>query len=72
MGVYFADTGNTIMKILFFRDPEIIDFEVWTAPGAPDTIPKGGGLRPPPFGVVSGVPVPSRPQTIDDFWVPEQ
>ncbi len=29
---------------------------VWAAPGARETLPKGGGLRPPPFGRVSGAP----------------
>ncbi len=27
---------------------------VWLAPAAPKTIPEGGGLRPPPFGMVFG------------------
>ncbi len=31
-------------------------FGVRTAPGAPETTPKGGALRAPPFGVVSGAP----------------
>ena len=29
---------------------------VWVALGAPETIPKGGGLSPPPFNMVSGAP----------------
>ncbi len=29
---------------------------VWAAPGASETLPKDGGLRPPPFVRVSGAP----------------
>ncbi len=29
-------------------------FEVWAAPAATKTIPEGGGLRPPPSGMVFG------------------
>ncbi len=29
-------------------------FGVWAAPAAPQTIPKGGGLRPPPSGLLLG------------------
>ncbi len=41
---------------LLFRDPEIIDLGGLDGPGAPETTPKGGTLRAPPFGVVSGAP----------------
>ena len=43
---------------------------LWTAPGAPETIPKGGALRAPPFGVVSGVPGAGQTPNIDDLWAP--
>ena len=54
---------------LFSRDPEIIDF--WGL-GGPETTPKGGALRAPPFGVVWGVPGAVQTPNIDDFWVPEK
>ncbi len=47
-------------------------FGVWTAPGAPETTPKGGVLRAPPFGVVSGAPGAVQTQNNDDFWVLEE
>ncbi len=43
---------------------------VWTAPGAPETTPKGGALRTQPFGMVSGTPGAVQTPKIDDFWVP--
>ncbi len=44
MEVYFSGTQRSSI------------LGVWKAPGAPDTIPKGGALRAPTFGVVSEVP----------------
>ncbi len=38
----------------FFKDRKSAILGVWAAPGAPETIPLGGWLRPPPFGRVSG------------------
>jgi hypothetical protein len=38
---------------------------VWAAPGAPETIPKGGGLRPPPFGMVSEATGAAQTSKID-------
>ncbi len=32
----------------FFSDRKSAIFGVWAAPGAPETLAKGGGLRPPP------------------------
>ena len=46
-------------------------FGIWRAPGATETIPKGGGLRPPPLGTVFGAPGAVQTSKIDDFWVPE-
>ncbi len=57
-------------EILFFSDPEIIDFRGLDGPGALDTTPKGGALRALPFGVVSGAPGAVQTPKIDDFWVP--
>ena len=34
----------------------------WRAPGAPESLPKGGGLRSPRFARVSGLPGAARPQ----------
>jgi hypothetical protein len=44
--------------------------EVWTAPGGPETLPKGGARGAPPFGRVSGPPGAVQTPKIDDFWVP--
>jgi hypothetical protein len=41
--------------------------EVWEAPGAPETLPKGGGLRPPPFARVSGGPGAAQTPKMTDF-----
>ncbi len=41
------------------------------APGAPGTTPKGGALRAPPFGVVSGAIGPVQTPKIYHFWIPE-
>ncbi len=35
---------------------------VWTAPGAPESIPKGGALRAPPIGIVSGASGAAKPK----------
>ena len=40
----------------FFKDRKSVILGVWVAPGARETIPLGGGLRPPPFGRVSMAP----------------
>ncbi len=34
----------------------MVIFGVWVAPGALETLQKGGGRSPPPFASVSGVP----------------
>ncbi len=39
--------GVSILE--FFKDWKSAIFGVWVAPGAPETLAKGGGLRPPPF-----------------------
>ncbi len=44
---------------------------VWTATGAPETPPKGGALRAPPFVVVSGAPGAVKTPKFDDLWIPE-
>jgi hypothetical protein len=46
--------------------------EVWTAPGAPETTPKGQARRAPPFGGVSGAPRAAQTPKINDLWVPEK
>ncbi len=35
----------------FFKDRKSVILEVWAAPGAPETLPQGGGLSPPPSGM---------------------
>ncbi len=59
------------MKNVFFLDPELIDFWGLDGPGVPEPIPKGGALRAPPSGVVSGALGAVQTPNIDDFWVPE-
>ncbi len=60
MKTYFAGT----------QKPSIVG--VWTAPGAPDTTPKGGARSALPFGVVSRIPGAAQTPQIDDFWVLEE
>ncbi len=45
---------------------------VWTAPWAPETTPKGGARRAPPFGVVCGPPGAVQTPKINNVWVPEK
>ncbi len=42
---------------------------VWKAPGAPETLPKGGARSPPPLGRVSGALRAVQTPNMDDFWV---
>ncbi len=44
------------MKIYFSETQKASNLGIWTAPGAPETTPKGGALRALPFEVVSGAP----------------
>ncbi len=39
--------GHKVLEVAKDRKPAILG--VWASPGAPETLPKGGGLRPPPF-----------------------
>ncbi len=43
-------------EFCFFMGRKSVILGVWAAPGAPETLPKGGGLRPPPFARVSKGP----------------
>ena len=38
----------------FVEDRKSVILGVWAAPGAPETLPKGGGRSPPPFARVFG------------------
>ncbi len=40
---------------------------VWTAQGAPETTPKGRGLRAPPFGMVFGAAGAAQTSKIEVF-----
>ncbi len=42
-------------------------FAVWAVLAAPKTIPKGGGARPPPSGIVFGASGAAQTRKIDDF-----
>ena len=47
--------------------PEIVDCWGLGGPGGPRTILEGGGLRPPPFGMVFGAPGAVQTPKIDAF-----
>jgi hypothetical protein len=51
----------------FWAGRESLIFGVWAAPAAPKTIPKGGGLRPPPSGMVLGAAGAAQTPKIDDI-----
>ncbi len=40
---------------------------VWAAPGAPETLAKGGVRGPPPFGRASGAPGAAQTPKMTDF-----
>ncbi len=42
-------------------------FGVWAAPGARETLQKGGGRSPPPFARVSGAPGAGQTPNMNDF-----
>ena len=50
-----------------FKDRKSVILGVWAAPGAPETLPKGGGLRPPPFARVAGAAGASQTPKMADF-----
>ncbi len=54
-------------NIQFLMDRESAIFGVWAAQGAPETLPKGRGLRPPPFGRGSGAPGAAQTLKMTDF-----
>jgi hypothetical protein len=57
------------METYFSGTQKSLIFGVGTAPGAPETTPKGGALRAPPYGVVSEAPGVAQTPKIDDFRV---
>ena len=59
--------GYKVLKL--FKDRKLVILGVWAPPGARETLPKGGGRSPPPFGRVSGAVQTTK---IDDFWVLEE
>ncbi len=65
--------GNPIiMETYFPKTQKSLVLGVWTAPGVPETTPKGGALGAPPFEVVSGAPGAVQTSKIYDFWVQEK
>jgi hypothetical protein len=54
-------------KFTILKDRKSIILGVWAAPGAPETLAKGGGLRPPPVGKVSGAPGAAQTPKMTDF-----
>ena len=55
---------------MLFRDQKSSILGVWTAPGAPKTIPEGGGPSPPPVVMGSGAPGAVQTPKIDDILDP--
>ncbi len=51
----------------FVKGRKSVILGVWAAPGAPETLPKGGGLRPPPFARVSRGPGAAQTPKMTDF-----
>ncbi len=60
------------MKTYLSGTQKLAILGVWTAPGAPETTPKGGALRALPFGMDYGVPGAVQTPKIDDCWVQEK
>jgi hypothetical protein len=52
---------------IFFGGRKSAILGVWAAPAAPGTLPKGGGLRPPPFGRVPGAAGAAQTPNMTDF-----
>ena len=50
-----------------FKGRKSVILGVWAALGAPETLPKGGELRPPPFARVSGAPGAAQTPKMTDF-----
>ncbi len=58
------------MKIYVSGTQKSSIFEVWRAPGAPETTPKGGARSAPPFGRVFGAPGAVQTSKSYVLWVP--
>jgi hypothetical protein len=65
VSVNLAVLWEGILKFVKGRKSVILG--VWAAPWAPETLPKGGGLRPPPFAWVCGVPGAAQTRKMTDF-----
>ncbi len=52
-----------------FKDRKSVIFGVKAAPGAPETLPKGGVLHPPPFERVSRAPGAAQAPQNDRFLI---
>ncbi len=59
------------MKTHFSGTQKSLILEVRKAPGTPETTPKGGARRAPPFGVDSGARGAVQSPKINGLWVPE-
>ncbi len=62
---YMAVLWEGIVNL--FRDRKSVILGVWAAPGASETLPKGVGLRPPPFARVSGAPGAAQTPKMTDL-----
>ena len=71
-----TNRGTTFTgKFLFIRPksgPEMVNFWGLAGPGARETLSKGGGLRPPPFGMVFEAAGAAQIPKIGDFRPAQQ
>ncbi len=63
--LYVAELGEGVFHL--FKDRQSAILGVWPAPGAPDTLPKGGGVLSPPFGRVYRAPGAAQTPKMTDF-----
>ncbi len=54
-------------NLKFVKGRKSVILRVWAAPGASETLPKGGGLRPQLLEGSPGPPGPPRPSQMNDF-----
>ena len=57
--------GYKVLELV--KDRKSVILAVWAAPGAPESLAKGKGRSPPPFGRVSGAPGAAQTPKMTDF-----
>jgi hypothetical protein len=66
-GSEIGHVGGLGCDFFLIKDRRSVILGVWAAPGAPEPLPKGGGLRPPPLAGVSEAPKAAQSPKITDF-----